>query len=361
MSDGLVSDQQADLPLPDRLTPTPSFVIFEDGIRRNLKRTAEACGDIRRLMPHVKTHRADWIVRLSLAEGIEAFKCATPAEVEMVLDAGAKKVLWAYTSVNPGNIARVLATAGRHADARLTGLVDSRHGLDAWLAALGDGFPNVDLRVDLDPGMGRTGVPMTSESVDLALAVNAARRLAGFHVYDGHIKGQRAERRRQVLENAAKVSELLATLHANGIEADLVGGGSYTFDIWPKDLVRYVSPGSWTYSSAQHHAELSELGWEQAAFVLATVTSVHAGTVTLDAGSKAISPDKPLPERFYWDRRIILMSEEHAVVEADNLRVGDRVLLTPQHTCTTAYLYDTALVRTSDGTWEQRPQLGCRR
>jgi D-serine deaminase-like pyridoxal phosphate-dependent protein len=356
-----MSDQQVDLPFPDGLTPTPCFVIFEDGIRRNLKRTAEACGDIRRLMPHVKTHRADWIVRLLLAEGIEAFKCATPAEVEMVLEADAKKVLWAYPGANPGNIARVLAVAGKHADARLTGLVDSRQGLDAWLAGLGNDFPNVDLRVDLDPGMGRTGVPMTSEAVDLALAVNAAGRFAGFHVYDGHIKGQRAERRQKVLENAAKVSELLAALHAKSIEADLVGGGSYTFDIWPKDLARYVSPGSWTYSSAQHHVELSELGWEQAAFVLATVTSVHAGTVTLDAGSKAISPDKPLPERFHWDRRIIMMSEEHVVVEADNLRVGDRVLLTPQHTCTTAYLYEIAQVRTSNGAWEQRAQLGCRR
>jgi D-serine deaminase-like pyridoxal phosphate-dependent protein len=361
MSDDLISNQKFDLPLPDKLTPTPCFVIFEDGIRRNLRRTAEACGDIRRLMPHVKTHRADWIVRLLLGEGVEAFKCATPAEVEMVLDAGAKYVLWAYPSVNPGNIARVLAAAGRHADARVTGLVDSLHGLDSWLTGLRNGFPNVDLRVDLDPGMGRTGVAMTSEAVDLALAVNSAGRLAGFHVYDGHIKGQRAERRRQVLENAAKVRELLAILQPKGVEADLVSGGSYTFDIWPNDLARHVSPGSWTYSSAQHHAELPDLGWEQAAFVLATVTSVQSGTATLDAGSKAISPDKPLPQRFYWDRRIIMMSEEHAVVEADNLQIGDRVLLTPQHTCTTAYLYEMALVRTSNGAWEQRAQLGCRR
>jgi 3-hydroxy-D-aspartate aldolase len=361
MSDGLVSDPQADLPLPDRLTPTPCFVIFEDGIKRNLKRTAEACGGVRRLMPHVKTHRADWIVRLLLAEGVEAFKCATPAEVEMVLEAGAKHVLWAYPSVNPGNIARVLSAVRKHGDACLTGLVDSRQGLDAWVTALGNGFDHVDLRVDLDPGMGRTGVPMTPEALELAVAVNAAGRLAGFHVYDGHIKGQRAERREQVLENAAKVSELLAALLAKGIEVDLVCGGSYTFDIWPTDLARYVSPGSWTYSSAQHHVELAELGWEQAAFVLATVISVHAGTATLDAGSKAISPDKPLPERFHWDGRILMMSEEHVVVEADHLRVGDRVLLTPQHACTTAYLYDTALVRTSDGAWEQRAQLGCRR
>jgi 3-hydroxy-D-aspartate aldolase len=361
MTGDTASDRNLERLLPDRPIPTPCFVIFEDGIRRNLRRTVEACGGIRRLMPHVKTHRAAWIVRLLLDEGVEAFKCATPAEVEMVLAAGAKKVLWAYPSANPGNIARVLSAASKHGDARVTGLVDSKQGLDAWLTCLGSGFPNVDLRVDLDPGMGRTGVPMTSEAVEMALVVNAAGRLAGFHVYDGHIKGSRDERREQVLANAEKVSELLASLLSKAVAADLVAGGSYTFDIWPTDLARYVSPGSWTYSSSQHHAELSELGWEQAAFVLTTVTSVHAGTATFDAGAKAISPDKPLPERFHWDRPIILMSEEHAVVEAENLRVGDRVLLIPRHTCTTAYLYDTALVRTSAGSWEERAQLGCRR
>jgi D-serine deaminase-like pyridoxal phosphate-dependent protein len=360
MNESVASDPQLEHSLPEKSVPTPCFVIFEEGVRRNLRRTIEACGDIRRLMPHVKTHRAAWIVRLLLSEGVEAFKCATPAEVEMVLAAGAKNVTWAYPSANPGNIARVLASASKY-EGRLTGLVDSRRGLDVWSACLGSNYPNVDLRVDIDPGMGRTGLPMTSEAVELALAVKAAGRLAGWHVYDGHIKGNRDERRRQVLENARKIGELQMSLRSKGIETDLVAGGSYTFDIWPAEVARYVSPGSWTYSSAQHHAELSELGWEQAAFVLTTVTSVHAGTATFDAGSKAISPDKPMPQRFHWDRRIILMSEEHSVVETQHLRAGDRVLLIPQHTCTTAYLYEKALVRTSAGRWEEREQLGCRR
>jgi len=98
-----------------------------------------------------------------------------------------------------------------------------------------------------------------------------------------------------------------------------------------------------------------------AAFVLTTVVSVHAGTATLDAGSKAISPDKPMSERFRWSGRIISMSEEHTVIEADDLKVGDRLFLMPQHTCTTAYLYDHALVKTSAGPWEQRQQLGSKR
>ena len=51
-------------------------------------------------MPHVKTHRAPWIVELLIAQGVTAFKCATPVEVEMCLAAGARNVIWAYPTAN---------------------------------------------------------------------------------------------------------------------------------------------------------------------------------------------------------------------------------------------------------------------
>jgi 3-hydroxy-D-aspartate aldolase len=55
------------------------------------------------------------------------------------------------------------------------------------------------------------------------------------------------------------------------------------------------------------------------------------------------------------------MNEEHSVVESTTLAVGDQVLLIPRHACTTAYLYDEALVLTPEGVWERRAQLACRR
>jgi D-serine deaminase-like pyridoxal phosphate-dependent protein len=346
---------------PDGPVSTPCFVIFEGKVLQNLERTADACGGVKRLMPHVKTHRAPWIVQLLMAQGVDAFKCATPAEVEMVLAAGAKCVTWAYPAVSPANLTRFLSCARKYRNARLTGLVDSDRGLGIWKAQLGAEDTNVDLRVDLDPGMGRTGAPISSVALDLASAVNEFAWFAGWHVYDGHIKGDREARQRQVLNIAEKVSDLQTSLRASGVESDVVAGGSYTFNLWPRELTRYVSPGSWTYSSSQHDVELADLGWEPAAFVLTTVVSVHAGTATLDAGSKAISPDKPMPERFRWPGKIISMSEEHTVVEADDLKVGDSLFLMPRHTCTTAYLYDNALVKTSAGPWERRQQLGSKR
>ncbi len=64
---------------------------------------------------------------------------------------------------------------------------------------------------------------------------------------------------------------------------DLIAAGSYSFDIWPDTVARWVSPGSWTYSSAQHDVDLADLGWRIGGYVLATELSVRGGTATLDA------------------------------------------------------------------------------
>jgi D-serine deaminase-like pyridoxal phosphate-dependent protein len=297
-----------------------------------------------------------------LREGVTAFKCATPAEVEMTIAAGARHATWAYPSANPAVIERFANAARQYPDAELVGLVDSLPGLEHWKPALNAAPANLRLRVDLDPGMGRTGIAMSEDAVTLARAVHALGRFAGWHVYDGHIHGERAERRRQVAALAEQMTALQDAVRAGGAIGDVVAGGSYSFDLWPQDVARYVSPGSFAYSSDQHDLELTELDWQPAAFVLATVLSTHAGTATFDAGSKAISPDKPVGERFRWPGRIMLMSEEHSVVETrGDLEVGERVLLLPRHACTTAYLYDQALVRTADGRWEHRRQLGSTR
>src|SRR5258708_38756824 len=87
------------------------FVIFEDAVRHNLARTVAACGGAQRLMPHVKTHRAPWLIQLFSDLGVQAFKCATPAEVEIALAAGATCVMWASPAVNPANLRPLLAIA----------------------------------------------------------------------------------------------------------------------------------------------------------------------------------------------------------------------------------------------------------
>lgn len=347
--------------LPPASAETPAFVICEAGVLHNLDLAIAAAGGPDRLMPHVKTHRAGWIVEACRARGVDAFKSATLAEVALVAGAGAQTVTWAYPTVNPANIARLLDLARAHPKTHFAALIDSDTGLAVWRAALKDAPANIGLRVDLDPGMGRTGAPMNQSAVALARALADLGRLDGWHLYDGHLGGPRAGRIAAVAAEATALAALNRQLEGLGLNADLVAGGSYSFDLWPEHGARYVSPGSWTFSSDQHDQELAELAWMPAAFVLATVISRHGDTVTLDAGVKAISPDKPLAERFRTEGEIVLMSEEHSVVRGTDHQVGDRVLLLPRHACTTAYLYTQAWVHTRDGQWERRPQLGATR
>jgi D-serine deaminase-like pyridoxal phosphate-dependent protein len=345
--------------LPEELN-TPCFVVSERGIVDNLHATARACGGVERLMPHVKTHRAGWIVERLIREGVTAFKAATVAEVAMVLEAGAKHVLWAYPTVNRAHIRSLLALAHAYPAAKVGALVDSAAGVAAWRHATnGAQSGNLALLVDLDAGMGRTGAPITTATLQFAHELAAIGCFGGWHVYDGHIHDlDIAARRAQVAPIVAKVAALTRAADREGLSTTLVAGGSYTFDLWPRTLAGFVSPGSWTYSSAQHDAELPALGWTPSAYVLATVISRNGTTATLDAGSKAISPDRPLAERFRWDGKIIMMSEEHVVVEDTDLAVGDRVMLLPRHACTTAYLYPKAMVLNTEGSWEVREQLG---
>ena len=357
----VVRETRLDLPLPPLAIETPCFVVLEDAVLHNLERTAAAAGGIARLMPHVKTHRAPWLVAAMVARGVSAFKCATAAEIEMALAAGAPQVAWAYPTVNRAAIARVIRAAAAHPAARVAGMIDSSEGFAAWTAELA-ALPaaNVRLLVDLDPGLGRTGIAMGPDALELAGSAHDAGLFVGWHVYDGHIHdADRAVRARRVAEVAERVRTLLVV--APELGADVIAGGSYSFDLWPADVARWVSPGSFTYSSAEHGADLGDLGWRIAGYVVATVISTHAGTATLDAGAKAISPDKPMTQRFTGAGEIKFMNEEHVVVASNQLAVGERVALVPRHACTSAYLYDRALVRRMDGAWEWRAQMGAKR
>jgi len=351
------------LTLPPFAVETPCFVILEDAVLHNLRQTALGAGGVARLMPHVKTHRAPWLVDLMLAEGVRAFKTATAAEVEIAAAAGAPYVVWAYPTVNPLAIARVARAARSHPQVQIAAMVDSPQGLRAWQDELAtEAAPNLRLRLDLDPGLGRTGIAIGPQAWELARQIVDAGLFGGWHAYDGHIQNpDRAERSARVAELATRLRDFLDGGRARGLDGDLIAAGSYSFDLWPADIARWVSPGSWTYSSAQHDVELSDVSWRIGGYVLATVLSVRDGTATLDAGSKAISPDIPLTDRFRGPGPIRLMKEEHVVVATDRLAVGQQVALIPRHGCTAAYLYDRALVRLRDGRWEYRPQLGASR
>src|SRR5688572_24154275 len=78
---------------------SPALLVYPDRVRENVRRMIAYAGGVERLRPHVKTHKMPAVIGLQIAAGITKFKCATPAEAEMVAGCGATDVLLAYQPV----------------------------------------------------------------------------------------------------------------------------------------------------------------------------------------------------------------------------------------------------------------------
>src|SRR5438874_5596254 len=115
-------------------------------------------GSAGRLRPHCKTHKMREIVQMQLARGIVKHKCATIAEAEMLAEAGAKDIFWAYNPVGP-NIGRVARFVQKFPAVRLAVTGDAAGPIAALGAAVVSAGKTVAVLVDIDCGQHRTGVP----------------------------------------------------------------------------------------------------------------------------------------------------------------------------------------------------------
>lgn len=168
---------------------SPSLLVFRDTVRENIETMIGLAGSADRLRPHAKTHKMPAMIRLLESFGIGKHKCATIAEAEMIAEAGGRDVLIAYPLVGP-NTERLAALVDRFPDTTFRTAVDDFDSARALSRAMTTGErPLLPVLVDLDVGMGRTGI-------DPSLAFDLYRRIHelpglvadGLQAYDGHLR-----------------------------------------------------------------------------------------------------------------------------------------------------------------------------
>jgi len=334
--------------------PSPSLLVYPERVRENLVRMCEIAGDPARLRPHVKTHKLAPIVTMSLELGITRFKCATLAEAEMLAKAGAPDVLLAYQPVGP-NVARLVHLSSAFADTRFSCLVDDEEAALTLSGAFTEANRSLPVWLDLDVGMGRTGV----RDLDGAQALYAlltelpALFVRGLHAYDGHIHARDlSDRTAQANAVLAKVETLAQELKRTRFDVEeLVVGGSPTFACHARHPGLQLSPGTTVLWDQKNSSQYPDLAFSHAALVLTRVISKPAeNRLCLDLGHKAIASEMAPPRvRFLGldDVEFIGHSEEHLVIEtphASELDVGSVLYGVPWHICPTVALYDRAVV-----------------
>jgi D-serine deaminase-like pyridoxal phosphate-dependent protein len=336
---------------------SPSLVIFRPLVRRNFETMVSLARSSDRLRPHVKTHKMPALVRMAEHDyGIRKHKVATIAEAEMVARAGGTDVLLSYPMIGP-NIARLARLVATYPDTIFRTTVDdpdAARALSAGLEGVGRPLP---VLLDLDLGMGRTGIapgPDAAELFDLVVSLPNLQA-DGLHAYDGQLhQSEVTERRAAAREVQQRLLRFWDELRSRGrIVTRVVLGGTPTFPMHAElDAPGLeLSPGTCVLHDAGYGTKHPDLPFVPAALLLTRVVSrPRPGRICLDLGHKAVAADPVGPRLTLLgvpDATLGKQNEEHLVVEtphADDFSLGTPLLAIPTHICPTCALHRRAYV-----------------
>jgi D-serine deaminase-like pyridoxal phosphate-dependent protein len=333
---------------------SPALLLYEERVEQNLRLMIEIAGDASRLRPHVKTHKLLPLVQRQLSLGITQFKGSTIAEVEMCALAGAADVLLAMPCVGPNGM-RLAKLALAFPETRFSGIADDEESIRSLASAAQQLGVNLGVFLEMDCGMGRTGILPGEAAAYLVHVIKDTPRLLfrGLHAYDGHIHDADLDVRRQ--KCAAAYAPILAfkeRLEGEGvIVKEFVAGGSPTFAIHAEHPGRTLSPGTTALWDFGYGDKFPDLPFLPAAVLLARVISKPGvNRLTLDLGHKAVAPENPQPRvRFEElpEATVLMQSEEHLVLETDRAHeflIGQALHGIPRHVCPTVSMYGEAVV-----------------
>ena len=285
---------------------SPGLVVFKELLMANLQEIVRISGDVSNLRPHCKTHKMPAIIDIMQGMGIRMHKCATLAEGEMLAASGADDILIAYQLVGP-NVQKLVQLIDKFSQVRFAVLIDHPVVLDQLSQAMEAAGQTVGVWLDVDSGMGRTGIQVGDKAVELyqMICSSPGVRPAGLHWYDGHHRQSDRQEREDAIRAAwlplidLRDRLLMQGFSVPGISAAGTGSFPVLADFGEPNL--QLTPGTTTLYDIGYMQQFPDLNLRPAAGVLTRVVSCNRpGFLTLDCGHKSISPDQPAGNRVFF-------------------------------------------------------------
>ena len=343
----------------ETLPDTPFLAVYEDRMRFNLERLIAAVnGDTQKLRPHIKTHKIGEILELFKIYNIKKVKCATIAEAELAAIHEIPDILLAYQPVGVKKD-RWIPLIQKYPNIRFSTIVDNLESAKALSEIAEKNKLTLNIYLDLNAGMNRTGISILDQWSDLATEIISLNNIhfEGIHIYDGHLKGSVEERNIQTSNSFAIIKKELEKIQQKvNYELKIVAGGSNTFPFYSTQENVECSPGTFVFWDFNYQTNLPEQEFKPALVIVGTIISKPTNkTVCVDIGYKAVSSENPIDKRLVIlnDENLIPIShsEEHLVLEnrgQNQYLIGDTIYAQPYHVCPTCALYDSVQVVNSE-------------
>jgi 3-hydroxy-D-aspartate aldolase len=261
-----------------------------------------------RARPHSKSHKCAEIARRQIAAGAVGVCTASLHEAEAMVGQGINNILITSPVVGAGKVDRLMQLLERGAVVAVV-VDDQEHAASLAAAArrVGHGSGHVlDVLIDVDLGMGRTGISNIESALQLVNVVCEAEGISyrGLQAYSGQVQHiqEFAERDHVYTGQLRFLSELIAALDKRGLKpATVSGGGTGTLALDCREgLLTEHQAGSYIFMDVEYGEVAlranNDAAFATSLFVHSTVISKNVpGQVTTDAGLKSFATDGPLP------------------------------------------------------------------
>lgn len=281
---------------------TPCLVIDKHKLISNLElMRAHGVKNKINIRPHVKTHKCTELARLQIEYGAIGISAAKLSEAEGLINKGIRNILITSPIVTREKINRLMTCVQRAPETII--VVDNERNLYDLNEAAKAVSSKINVLVDIDPGIGRTGVRLDCTlSFALKIREHHSLNLVGIQCYAGNLQhvASYEERKNLSLNIMRNACNLAQRFREHSLNCSIVTGtGTGTYDIDIEAGVTEIQPGSYTVMDVEYSAigskEQSDCfhTFKPAMTLLTTVISSNRTEhVTVDAGTKSIYVDK---------------------------------------------------------------------
>ena len=332
---------------------TPNFILNLDALENNLKVVQDLCNkNNKSLWPMTKTHKSSRLAKMQIEYGAKGLLVGTIDEAEAFIDNGVESITFPYPISNITNIKRVIELSKK---ARIILSFDNVESAKTWSDELANENLALEYFILINSGLNRLGVTPDSV-VELAKELSKFNNLKfiGISTHPGHVYGVMSAK--EVAPISKQEIDVMScsknNLVENGFNVEYVATGSTPtfFDVVDNEVFDILRPGNYPfYDNIQLSLNICKEE-DCALTALGTIISRPSENLFIvDVGSKCLGLDKGAhgsslitgfgKVKGHDNLNVIGLSEEVGKIEIvgeTNLKVGDKIEIIPNHSCSCA-------------------------
>ncbi|MEH7225695.1 D-TA family PLP-dependent enzyme [Bacillus sp. JJ1566] len=356
---------------------TPSLIIEREIMMDNIERMQSYANKYGvSLRPHTKTHKMPALAKLQIDAGAQGITVAKVGEAEVMAENGLNDIFIANEIVGEVKLDRIKKLA-KTIDISFG--VDSIEQCEMIEKVFSDSQKPAQVLIEIEVGENRSGVIEESDYISLVEYIKKCSHvnLKGIFSHDGHTyKAKDLEECRDLYNAAQKRTLHFAHLAQElGCNLETVSIGStppLMHDFGVMEGITELRIGTYILMDVSQGNAIGTYD-RCAASVLTTViskptherviTDVGAKGITMQSRSQGICATTGLGYIKNYGVHIDQVYDEHAIIYNEEFRnqvsIGEKVEIIPNHICPVCNLYDHAYLVSGDEVVEEVPIL-CR-